>query len=95
MRATRDIGPEVAGWTAAQWPGTEPMMGRYARLDRLDADQHASHLHAQFAGHDALWDYMPYGPFTSASAYHRWVLGDFRGGLCPSCGGRRLPEDHP
>jgi RimJ/RimL family protein N-acetyltransferase len=25
------------------------------------------------SGHDALWDYMPYGPFASASAYHRWA----------------------
>jgi len=73
MRATRDIGPEVTGWQAARWPGTEPMVGRYAKVERLDADHHAAHLHAQFAGHDALWDYMPYGPFTSASAYHRWA----------------------
>lgn len=73
MRTGRDIGPEVTGWTPAVWPGTVPMLGHYARLDRLDADQHAAHLFAQFAGHDGLWDYMPYGPFTSASAYHRWA----------------------
>jgi len=49
------------------------MQGRYARLERLDADHHAADLFAQFTGHDALWDYMPYGPFTSAAAYHRWA----------------------
>lgn len=73
MRIGRDIGPEVTGWTPASWPGTAPMQGRYARMERLDADQHAAQLFAQFADHDALWDYMPYGPFTSASAYHRWA----------------------
>jgi len=30
-------------------------------------------LYRAFAGHDAVWDYMPYGPFSSASQYHRWV----------------------
>lgn len=73
MRTMRAIGPEVAGWAAAPWPGTQAMQGRYARLERLDADHHAADLFAQFTGHDALWDYMPYGPFTSAAAYHRWA----------------------
>jgi RimJ/RimL family protein N-acetyltransferase len=71
------------------------MEGRLVRLERLEADRHASDLHAAFQGHDALWDYMPYGPFSSASAYHRWarereagedprffVLRDRASGLC-------------
>lgn len=49
------------------------MDGRHVRLEPLVADQHAFDLHAAFSGHDALWDYMPYGPFASASAYHRWA----------------------
>jgi RimJ/RimL family protein N-acetyltransferase len=43
------------------------------RLERLDADLHAADLHRAFAGHDSLWDYLPYGPFSSAARYHRWV----------------------
>ena len=73
MTAERMIGPVVAGWTPAPWPGTDPMLGQYCRLDRLDADLHAADLFAQFAGHDWLWDYMPQGPFSSAAAYHRWI----------------------
>lgn len=73
MRADRVIGPEVPGWTTAPWPGSEVLQGHYCRLDRLDADHHAADLFQQFAGHDWLWDYMPYGPFSSASAYHRWA----------------------
>ncbi len=49
------------------------MEGRFVRLEPLDADSHAFDLHAAFNGHDALWDYMPYGPFASGSAYHRWA----------------------
>ena len=44
-----------------------------ARLDRLEADAHAGDLFTAFAGHDGLWDYMPYGPFSSSAAYHRWA----------------------
>ena len=49
------------------------MDGAVVRLEPLDADAHASELFEAFAGHDALWDYMPYGPFGSAAAYHRWA----------------------
>jgi RimJ/RimL family protein N-acetyltransferase len=49
------------------------MDGRLVRLEPLEADRHAVELHEAFQGHDALWDYMPYGPFTSGSAYHRWA----------------------
>jgi len=43
------------------------------RLERLDADAHAADLHRAFSADDAIWDYLPYGPFSSASGYHRWV----------------------
>ena len=49
------------------------MEGRFVRLEPLEADRHAFELQESFQGHDALWDYMPYGPFTSGSAYHRWA----------------------
>jgi RimJ/RimL family protein N-acetyltransferase len=85
----------VGGWTAPMRPDRQAMQGRVVRLEPLDADAHASDLFDAFAGHDALWDYMPYGPFESASAYHRWarereagedprfvVLRDVGTGLC-------------
>jgi RimJ/RimL family protein N-acetyltransferase len=49
------------------------MEGAYVRIERLNADAHAADLHRAYSGHDALWDYLPYGPFNAASAYHRWV----------------------
>jgi RimJ/RimL family protein N-acetyltransferase len=49
------------------------MEGRFVRLEPLAADGHAFDLHDAFSGDDTLWDYMPYGPFSSASAYHRWA----------------------
>jgi len=49
------------------------MAGHQVRLERLDADAHAADLHRAFSADDAIWDYLPYGPFSSASGYHRWV----------------------
>ncbi|MEQ6250623.1 GNAT family protein [Sulfitobacter sp. HNIBRBA3233] len=67
------IGAIVHDWTAPPRPAGLSLEGRYARLDRLNADVHAALLHRAFAGHDGLWDYMPNGPFASSAQYHRWV----------------------
>ncbi len=67
------FGAVVPGWTAVPRPSADPLQGRYARLEALDADAHAADLYRAFSADDAVWDYLPYGPFTSASAYHRWV----------------------
>ncbi len=67
------LGTEVKGWQVPPRPDHAMMAGRLVRLEPLNADAHAFELHAAFQGHDALWDYMPYGPFTSGSAYHRWA----------------------
>ena len=39
----------------------------------MDPDLHAADLFRAYSGHDDLWDYLPYGPFSSAAAYHRWA----------------------
>jgi RimJ/RimL family protein N-acetyltransferase len=67
------LGKALPGWTPPPRPDRDVLVGRLVRLEPLEADRHAFDLHAAFTGHDALWDYMPYGPFASASAYHRWA----------------------
>lgn len=69
----RMLGEEVPGWKMPRRPDIAPMEGRLVRLEPLNADAHAFELQDAFQGHDALWDYMPYGPFASGSAYHRWA----------------------
>ncbi len=64
---------DLSRWVPPVGPDTAPLIGKHIRLERLDADHHAADLHRAFSGHDDLWDYMPYGPFTSAAAYHRWA----------------------
>jgi len=51
------------------------MAGDYARLERLDASQHAHDLHeancADATGR--IWAYLPYGPFTDLAHYAGWL----------------------
>lgn len=67
------LGEPVANWTPPRRPDHQPLEGHHVRLEPLEAETHAFDLHAAFSGHDTLWDHMPYGPFASASAYHRWA----------------------
>ena len=73
MTDARPIGQPVPDWTAPPAPTDKILQGTYARLEPLSAEKHAALLFRAYDGHDALWDYMPYGPFASASQYHRWV----------------------
>ena len=49
------------------------LTGEYAVVEPLSADRHAALLYPTYVGHDWVWDYLPYGPFSSAAQYHRWV----------------------
>lgn len=67
------LGFPVPDWTPPRRPDATMLEGAYALLERLDADRHAEPLYEAFAGHEALWDYMPQGPFDSAAAYRDWA----------------------
>ena len=73
MAEVKTFGAVVQGWTVPPRPVGEALEGRFVRLERMDADLHAADLFRAYAGQDGLWDYLPYGPFSSASAYHRWA----------------------
>lgn len=75
MSDSRPRGAEVTGWTPPPAPPTMQMDGAHVRLEPLDAGAHAAMLFQAFDGHDAVWDYMPAGPFASAAQFHRWVQG--------------------
>ena len=67
------FGRLVANWIPPKAPVGARLKGQYCQLDRLDANSHAGDLQKAFSVDDSVWDYMPYGPFASASGYHRWV----------------------
>ncbi len=78
--AMPELGSPVPDWTPPPPPGPETMNGRYARMERLSADRHATELHKANSDDDAIWDYLPYGPFGSGAAYHAWVAEVATGG---------------
>lgn len=51
------------------------MEGRFCRLEKLDAERHASSLHAanSLDADGRMWTYLAYGPFESESAYRAWI----------------------
>lgn len=64
----------VPNWTPPPVPDeVQVFNGRYCSLEPLFAERHAALLYQAFAGHDHVWDYLPYGPFSSSAQYHRWV----------------------
>ena len=69
----RDIGGIVDNWVAPPRPEGAVLEGRLARLERLDPDAHAAQLFAAFEGADAVWDYLPYGPFADLASYKAWL----------------------
>lgn len=73
MQAERRFGEDVPDFVPPPSPGDAPLEGHHVRLERLEADRHAADLFRAFSADDAVWDYLPYGPFASASAYHRWA----------------------
>ena len=75
MSEDRPVGEPVTGWTPPPTPEDAVLEGHYARLEPLQAETHAALLFRAYEGEDSVWDYLPYGPFHSAAAYHRWVKG--------------------
>jgi len=73
MMTDRKFGALVQGWTLPPRPDGAVLDGEVVRLERMDPDQHAADLFRAYSGRDDLWDYLPYGPFSAAAAYHRWA----------------------
>jgi len=73
MTADRPLGRPVPDWNPPPRPGPAMIKGHHCTLHRLSADEHAARLHRANAADDRMWDFMGYGPFASASAYHRWM----------------------
>ena len=65
------IGEPVPAWHGAKAPGSEPLMGSYCRIERVDVERHAADLFDAYSsaadGRD--WTYLNVGPFESLAAY--------------------------
>lgn len=73
MTLSRKFGEPVLGWTPPPAPGPAVLEGRSVALERLDPGRHAEDLFAANSVSDAIWDYLPYGPFRQMGAYRDWA----------------------
>jgi RimJ/RimL family protein N-acetyltransferase len=69
----RELGRAVPDWTPPPRPGPDGFLGRWAELARLDPRKHSEDLHRANRASDAIWDYLPYGPFAEGGDYLAWV----------------------
>lgn len=67
-------------WTPAHVPQPRLLQGHHVRLEPLDPPRHGADLWKALHDRDpALWDYLPYGPFTERAAFDSWLAGLARG----------------
>jgi len=66
---------DLSNYVPPARPEFQQRQGRYARLERLRAHLHADELFRAYDGAEDLWQFLPYGPFISAAAYHRFLRG--------------------
>lgn len=72
-------GSDLSNWQPRPVPQREPLTGRFVRLEPLDPGQHGDDLWLALQGpgcDPALWDYLPYGPFTSREPFDAWLAGN-------------------
>ena len=68
-------------YTPAPYPKQLTLTGQFVDLVPLSR-VHADDLHRYFSEslHDAIWDYLPYGPFASSSALGDWIDAQTKAG---------------
>ncbi|AXE36636.1 GNAT family N-acetyltransferase [Chromobacterium phragmitis] len=60
-------------WRSAGKPPVAAIQGEVATLLPLDAPRHGAALFRLFAGDDAHWEHLPYGPFSDEDAFMTWL----------------------
>ncbi len=63
---------DLSVWRAPERPGDLRLTGHHAAIEPLEA-AHAEPLHNAFRADDAIWAWLPYGPFENAASYAAWV----------------------
>lgn len=68
---------DLAHWQPRPIPDQRTLHGRFVRLEALDVERHGDDLWRALQGPDpALWDYLPYGPFTERGVFDAWLAGN-------------------
>ena len=70
-----EVGYTVADWKEPPFPPHSPLDGCFCRLEPLNTKKHLSDLDTAYRSnaYDALWTYLPYGPFQDIREYQHWL----------------------
>jgi len=60
-------------WKPARPPSRVALEGELVRLELVDVARHAGQLFAAQSSAPELWEYLPYGPFESETAFRAWL----------------------
>jgi RimJ/RimL family protein N-acetyltransferase len=64
---------ETVDATPAKRPGPCVLAGRYGRVEKLDGSRHGAGLWLALKDDDAVWTYLPFGPFATEPAFTQWL----------------------
>jgi RimJ/RimL family protein N-acetyltransferase len=68
---------DLSQWQPCPFPPHEVLLGRFIRLEPLSSARHGDDLWIALQGPDpALWDYLPYGPFTERATFDAWLAAN-------------------
>jgi RimJ/RimL family protein N-acetyltransferase len=70
---------DLAHWQPRPRPDQRELHGRFVHLAPLDPARHGDDLWQALQGPDsdpALWDYLPYGPFSQRAGFNSWLAGN-------------------
>ena len=68
-----ETSPASLHWKPVPLPRPVTLRGRTVTLEPLDAVRHAAALWEQVRGHDALWTWMPDGPYATEEEFRRAI----------------------
>jgi RimJ/RimL family protein N-acetyltransferase len=66
------VGPAVDS-APALFPGTVTLRGHHGSVERLSVGRHRVALSTALRGHDALWTYLPPGPFSDPAEFDAYI----------------------
>jgi RimJ/RimL family protein N-acetyltransferase len=69
------IGHEVVDWRGVEPPSRKSMLGRFCKIEPLNADSHLDDLYDAYSidRDGRLWTYMFVGPFASREEFRAWL----------------------
>ncbi|KAB0677987.1 GNAT family N-acetyltransferase [Aureimonas leprariae] len=72
---------DLSHWTPRAWPGDAPIEGRTVTVEPIRDDRRFGELFEAYRGSaEAMWRWLPYGPFADEAAFRRFAEATYLAG---------------